>query len=412
MNGGARTGMREDERREILRRGPSGRVDQGLIPFGPWYTEEEIEAVVSVMREGNKYWVGFGGAPYVPQFEEAFAAYVGTKYAVAVNSCGTGLDIVMKALDMEPGDEVITTPITYIATTHAILAAGGRPVFADVGEGTFNIDPEDVERKMSPRTRAILPVHNNGLSVDMDALLEVAERHPHPKFGPVPVFGDAARACGAGYKGTKVGKLGAANIFSFQTSKNMTTLGEGGMITTDEDWLARRARRLRSFGWEAGELIEPGFNYRMTGVQAAVGLVQLRRLDEMNARRRERAQLLTRLLKEAAPEIITPFEPEGYYHIYYGYTVMVPKEWAGQKRDRLLQLLAAEYKVGTVVMNPPVTVYPMLQRLGYRPEDTPRAKEHGERLFCLPMHPLLTDQDLEYIAAAVGDACSRLEKID
>jgi perosamine synthetase len=400
--------MSETERRDILRRGPSGHVEPSLVPLGGWLEQEETEAVLEVLRRGRDYWVGFGGSPYVPRFEEEFAAYVGTKHAIAINSCGTGLDIVMKCLDLKPGDEIITTPMTYIATTHAILAAGGTPVFADIGDGTFNIDPEDVERKVSSRTRAILAVHNNGLSVDMDALLDIAQRHPHPKHGPVPVFGDAARACGAAYRGTKVGKKGTANVFSFQTSKNMTTLGEGGMITTDDDALARRARRLHSFGWEGGELVEPGFNYRMTGIQAAVGSVQLRRLDKMNEKRRERAMLLTKLLNEAIPEIQTPFEPEGCYHVYYGYTVMVPKEWAADKRDQFLKMLLDEYKVGSVVMNPPVTIYPLMQKLGYKPEDTPRAAEHGARLFCLPLHPLLTDQDLEYIAAAVADAFTRL----
>jgi perosamine synthetase len=400
------------DRQEILRRGPTGRVDQGLIPLGGWYGQEEMDAIREVFEAGAHYWAGFGGAPYVSRFEQEFADYVGTKYALAVNSCGTGLDLVMKILDLEPGDEVITTPITYIATTHAILAAGGTPVFADIGDGTFNIDPEDVERKMTPRTRAILPVHNNGLSVDMDALLEIAERHPHPKHGPVPVFGDAARAAGAGYKDTKVGKKGAANVFSFQTSKNMTTLGEGGMITTDEDWVARRTRRLHSFGWDRWEgesvLAEPGFNYRMTGIQAAVGSVQLAKLDQMNEKRRERAAKLTALLQEAAPGIQTPIEPDGYTHIYYGYTVMVPKEWAGEMRDRFIERMQQDFKVGGVVMNFAVTKYPMLRKLGYDPKDTPRALEHGDRLFCLPLHPLLTDQDLEYIAAAVGETFDRM----
>ncbi len=395
--------MTEIERRDILERGSAGRVDPSLVPLGGWFEQEETDAILEVLKAGSHYWVGFGGGPYVPRFEEEFAAYVGTKHAVSLNSAGTGLDLVMMYLDLEPGDEVVTTPMTYIATTHAIMAAGGKPVFADIGDGTFNIDPEDVERKMSPRTRAILPVHNNGLSVDMDALMEIADRHPHPKHGPVPVMGDAARAAGGGYRGTKVGKRGAANVFSFQTSKNMTTLGEGGMITTDNDEIARRVRRLHTFGWEAGQLVEPGFNYRMTGIQAAVGSVQLRRLDRMNERRRDRSLLLTQLLNRAVPEIVTPFEPEGYHHVYYGYTCMVPREMAGEKRDRLMRRLAEEYQVGSVVMNPPVTEYPLLRKMGYRPEETPRAAEHGARLFVLAMHPTFKDQDLEYMAAAVAE---------
>ncbi|MHB0879231.1 MAG: DegT/DnrJ/EryC1/StrS family aminotransferase [Anaerolineae bacterium] len=400
--------MTENERRDVVSRGPAQRVDPSLVPLGGWFEQEETDAILEVLRSGSQYWVGFGSAPWVPRFEEEFAAYVGTKHAIALNSAGTGLDLVMKYLDLQPGDEVVTTPMTYIATTHAIMAAGGTPVFADIGDGTFNIDPADVERKMTARTRAILPVHNNGLSVDMDALIDIAARHPHPRHGPVPVLGDAARAAGAAHKGSKVGKVGAANVFSFQTSKNMTTLGEGGMITTDDDDIARRCRRLRSFGWEAGELVEPGFNYRMTGIQGAVGSVQLRRLDEMNRRRRDRSQRLTALLNAAVPEVVTPVEPEGYHHVYYGYTCMVPSAMAGQKRDELMRLLAQEYQVGSVVMNPPVTIYPMLRQLGHRPEDTPRAAEHGARLFVLAMHPLFQDRDLEYMAAAVADAYYRL----
>ncbi len=405
-------GTSRRNRKQTLELGPTSRVDQGLIPLGGWYGQEERDAINEVLDAGSHYWTGFSGDPWVPRFEEQFAAYVGTKYALAVNSCGTGLDLIMKILDLQPGDEVITTPMTYIATTHAILAAGGTPVFADIGDGTFNIDPEDVERRFTPRTRAILSVHNNGLSVDMDALLDIAQRHPHPKHGPVPVFGDAARACGAGYKGTKVGKVGTANVFSFQTSKNMTTLGEGGMITTDEDWVARRARRLHTFGWDrwTGEsvLAEPGFNYRMTGIQGAVGSAQLRKLDTMNEKRRERAAKLTALLNAAAPGIKTPIEPEGYVNIHYGYTIMVPKEWAGGKRDQFIDRMQADYKVGGVVMNFAVTKYPMLAKMGYDPNDTPRALEHGDRLFCLPLHPQLTDQDLEYIAAAVGETYDKL----
>jgi len=400
------------ERKEILGRGPAGRVDPSLVPLGGWYGQEEIDAVMEVLRASADYWTGFGGSPWVPRFEEEFARYTGSEHAVALNSAGTGLDVVMKCLDLQPGDEVVTTPMTYIATTHAIMAAGGTCVFADIGDRTFNIDPESVAAKMSPRTRAILPVHNNGLSVDMDALIEIAERHPHPKHGPVPVFGDAARACGAGYKGTKAGKKGAANVFSFQTSKNLTTLGEGGMITTDDESVAKRARRLRSFGWEAGDVVEPGFNYRMTGIQGAFGSAQLRRLDEMNDRRRDRAQKLTKLLNEAVPEVVTPVEPAGYHHVYYGYTCMVPKAMAGEKRDRLMQVLAQEYKVGSVVMNPPVTIYPMLRKIGYRPEDTPRANEHGARLFVLALHPLFQDQDLEFMAAAVAEVFYRVVRVD
>ncbi len=271
---------------------------------------------------------------------------------------------------------------------------------AEIDPATMNIDPADVARRMTGRTRAILAVHNNGLSADLDALQAIAEAHPHPQHGPARVIGDAARACGAGYKGLKVGKTGWMNIFSFQTSKNMTTLGEGGMITTDDDEVARRARSHRSFG--AGDLFW-GTNYRMIRPQGVVGLIQLRRLDEMNALRRDRAHRMTELLRDI-PELTLPAEPAGYCHIYYGYTIMVPAAWATAKRQQLMDWLLAERGVGTVVMNNPTYKHdPYLAHLGYHGADLPVSELTGERLFCLSLHPLMTDDDLEYITASVRE---------
>lgn len=370
-----------------------------LPPLGGWFTEEEVEAVIACMRDSMDWRKGCSG-PEIAQFEEAFAAYCGVKHAIAINSCGTGLDISMRCLDLQPGDEVISPAITFKATHKAIVGQGGKVVMAEIDPATMNIDPADVEKRMTDRTRAILAVHNNGLSADMDALQEIAERHPHPKHGPAKIIGDAARACGAGYKGTKVGKAGWLNIFSFQTTKNMTTLGEGGMITTDDDEVARRSRAYRSFG--AGDLLW-GTNYRMIRLQGVVGLVQLRRLDEMNALRRDRAQKLTELLR-GIEELTLPTEPDGYTHIYYGYTVMVPEDWATDKRKQLMDWLLNERGVGTVVMNNPTYKHdPYLAHLGYDGRDVPISELTGERLFCICMHPLLTDDDLQYIAQAVAE---------
>lgn len=371
----------------------------GLPPLGGWYTEEEIEAVVACMRDAMNWRKGFSG-PEIAQFETAFAEYCNVKHAIALNSCGTGLDISMMCLDLEPGDEVISPAITFKATHQAIIGQGAKLVLAEIDPATMNIDPVDVERRMTDRTRAIMAVHNNGLSADMDALAAIAEAHPNPRHGPAKVIGDAARACGAGYKGTLVGKAGWMNVFSFQSSKNMTTLGEGGLISTDDDEVARRARAIRSFG--AGEE-HWGTNYRMIRPQGVVGLIQLRRLDEMNALRRDRAHKLTELLS-TIPELTLPAQPEGYYHIYYGYTIMVPEDWATEKRQQLMDWLQAERGVGTVVMNNPTYKQDkLLARLGFDPADTPVSELTGERLFCLSLHPLMTDDDLEYIAQAMAD---------
>ena len=174
-------------------------------------------------------------APAIVAFEKAFAEYVGTKHAVAINSAGPGLDMVMRYLNLQPGDEVIVPAINFMAAPLAVVGAGGQVVWGEIDPRTFQLDPEDVEKRITPRTRAIFPVHMNGLSAPMDELIEVGNRHTHDKHGPIPVIGDGARACGGGYKGTKIGKKGILNVFSFHTMKNMVTLGEGGMITTDDD---------------------------------------------------------------------------------------------------------------------------------------------------------------------------------
>jgi len=377
----------------------------GLPPLGGWYTEEEIEAVTQAMRESSDWRVGFGGQPSVSEFEQAFAEYCDVEHAIALNSCGTGLDIAMMCLDLEPGDEVISPAITFKATQLAILGQGAKLVLCEIDPATFNTDPADVERRLTDRTRAILAVHNNGLSAFMDDLADVAARHPHPKHGPAKVIGDAARAAGASYKGTKVGKMGWMNIFSFQTTKNMTTLGEGGLITTDDAEVARRARAYASFG--AGTELW-GTNYRMTKLQGIVGKIQLKRLDEMNGRRTERARQLTARLESIA-EITTPIEPPDCGHIYYGYTVMVPEDWAGERRDTLCSILDEQFGVGTVVMNDVTPVQHPLIKENAIGQETPVSDLTGKRLFCISLHPLMTDNDLDYMAQSVADAVGQVK---
>ena len=374
----------------------------GLPPLGGWFTEAEIEALMECVRDSTDWRTGFAG-PEIVQFEAAFAEYCDVDHALALNSCGTGLDIAMICLDLQPGDEIISPAVTFKATHQAIAGQGGTIVMAEIDPATFNLDPASVEARMTPKTRAILAVHNNGLSAHMDQLEAICEAHPHPRHGPPKVIGDAARACGAAYRGTKVGKMGWMNVFSFQTSKNMTTLGEGGMITTDDAAVFERARAIRAFGQGTGHW---GTNYRMTRPQAAVGLVQLRRLDEMNDRRRDRAHRLTELLSEI--ETLTlPAEPDQCHHIYYGYTIMVPEQWAGERRQILMDWLMEERGVGTVVMNNTTWHQdPFIASLGFTAEDAPHSEIIGERLFCLSLHPLMTDADLEYIADAMGEGVS------
>jgi dTDP-4-amino-4,6-dideoxygalactose transaminase len=396
-------------RKEILSRGkpePKDVLWWGEPNLGGWYTEAEIEAAVRAIRESNDWAVGFGPNPKViEEFENAFAEYCGAKYAIAINSCGTGLDMAMRCLDLEPGDEVISPAINYKAAHLAIIGQGGKVVFCDVDPKTLNLDPEDVERRITPRTRAIFPVHMNGLPAPIDELLDIAERHPHPKHGPLKVISDAARSCGATYKGEKIGSKGWMTVFSFHTQKLMTTLGEGGAITTNDPIVAKRLRDIRQFGGEDGW----GSNYKMTKVQAAVGLVQLRRLDEMNRRRREAAHRRTKLLS-GTPELILPYEPPDCEHVYYVYSILVQPEWAGEKRDKIISIMREKFGIACSISNPPT--YLRWSYISRNCEFTKLevSEDIGRRLFCPPLHPLLTEEQELYICASLLETIDMIKK--
>ena len=375
--------------------------------LGSWYTEEEVEAVVSTVRKCMDWTVGFGFiCDEILEFEEKFAGYCGTAHAVSCTSAGAGLDMAVTALDLEPGDEVICPAINFKAAHHAILGRGGKLVLCEVDPQTLCADSADVESRITPNTRAILVTHMNGLSADMDALLEIAERHPHPKHGPIKVIGDAARALGAEYKGTKVGKKGCMTVFSFHTMKLMTTLGEGGMITTDDPEVAERLRGIRWWGNGTGCW---GGNYKITKVQAAVGLVQLRRLDEMLSLRHDRASQRTDMLADFGHgDVELPVEPEGYRHSYYVYTLTVPPGWAGEKRDQLMQTLRENYGVGAGVANPPPYWTDEYIRRHVEGQDLPVSEGLAKRILCPSLHPLMSEADNEYVAAAISEAIEKV----
>lgn len=371
--------------------------------LGGTYGEEEIEAVVQAMRSSMDPCVGFGFiCEEIQAFEREFAEYCGTAHALTINGAGGGLDMAMRCLNLEPGDEVICPSINFRAAPMSVLGHGGKLVLCEVDPKTLCADPNDVEKRMTPRTRAILPTHMNGISAPMDELEEIARRHPHEKHGPAKVIGDAARALGGGYKGTKIGKKGWMNIFSFHTMKNMTTLGEGGAITTDDDAIVPCLQEIRQFGHEHW-----GSNYKMTKLQAAVGPIQLRRLEGFLEARRRLAQRRNELLADC-PGLSLPLEPPGYEHTYYLYTVLVPREWAGEKRDRVMAVLKQEHGVEAAVLNPPVhRTVPFIER-HTRGQELPLSDELGGRIFCLPIHPAMSDEDNEYIAAAVWEAVLRV----
>ena len=305
----------------------------------PSLTEEEARAPFDSIKSG---WVTQG--PKVAEFEKAVASYVGAKHGIATTSCTTGLHLAMAAIGIGPGDEVICPSFTFIASANAILYTGASVVFCEVDPRTFNIDPADVEKRITKKTKAIMPVDQIGLACDIDAINAIAKKHG------IKVVEDAAPAIGETYKGRKVGSNAHQTVFSFHPRKVITT-GEGGMITTDDDELADRARKLRAHGMSVSDLdrhksdrviIEEypvlGFNYRMTDIQASIGLVQLRRLDELLRLRRARADRYN----EELPEIKgleVPYVPEYAEHTYQSYCLRLTKDCRLDREDLMTNLL-------------------------------------------------------------------------
>lgn len=397
--------MDTQRRKELLARGKPDKRWDGEPMLSGWYTEREVEAVTNAVRASMDWSVGFGfWCEEIVEFEQKFAEYCGTEHAITITSCGAGLDMAMIALKLEPGDEVISPGINFVAGHLSVIGYGGKLILSEVDPTTFCADPEDVERRITPNTRAILVTHMNGISADMDALQEVADRHQHHKHGPIQLIGDVARACGGDYKGTRIGKKGTMNIFSFHSMKNMTTLGEGGMITTDDPEIAQQMRQIRQ--WGNGDDAWGG-NYKMTKIQAAVGIVQLDRLDEMIDARRLRAHQRTELLKDV-PGLTLPSEPEGYKHTYYLYTCLLPESLAGEKRDQYMKMLLDEYGVGSGIFNNPTYLDRPFVRDNIDGQTLPASEKLAARIVCPSLHPLMTEEDNEYIVAAMIECLERV----
>jgi perosamine synthetase len=395
-----------EQRQTIFRNSRPETRWEGEPNLGSVYGDDEINAAVAAMREASNVTQGFGGTT-IRDFEAAFAAYVGAKHAVAVNSAGPGLDMAMRYLKLEPGDEVIVPAINFVAAPLAVVGAGGQIVWGEVNPRTFQLDPIDVEKRITRRTRAIFPVHMNGLAAPLDDLIEIGMRHPHEKHGPLPVIGDAARACGAEYKGGKLGKHGLCTVFSFHTMKNMVTLGEGGMMTTDSDDVAAFFRSTRFFGMETDIW---GSSFVMNKVAAAVGLVQLGKLDNFIEMRRKVAARRHELLADVA-EVTLPYEPPDCRHTFYLYTCLICKEWAGEKRDKLIQMMDEQYNVRLLIANKPAYAARGFLRDCTPGQQLPLSDELGERIFCVPNHPMMSETDNEYICAALIECIELLRKM-
>lgn len=363
-----------------------------FIPIArPFIGDEEVEAVARVLRSGM-----LAQGEEVRLFEQEFAEYIGVKHAVAVANGTAALDIALKALGIGPGDEVITTPFTFIATANAILFQGAKPVFADIDPRTYNLDPDSVLERITSKTKAIIVVHLYGQPADMRAFREIADDHK------LLLIEDAAQAHGAEFEGRRVGGIGDIGVFSFYPTKNMTT-GEGGMITTNDDEVARKARLLRDHGQTSKYVHEIlGWNLRMTNMAAALGRVQLRRLEELNRIRERNAEKLTKGL-QGVRGITTPYVDPRVRHVWHQYVIRVEPSFP-LSRDELAEYLRSK-GIGTAVHYPiPVHHQPLYRKLGYPQDDCPNAVEASRRVLSLPVHPLLSDEDLDYIIESVREA--------
>ncbi len=340
----------------------------------------ELRALAQVLRSGQ-----LAQGPRVAEFEAAFAEMCGVRHAVAVSSGTAALWLALLAHGIGPGDEVITSPFTFVASANAVLMTGARPLFADVRDSDFNIDPEAVRARITPRTRALLPVHLYGHPCDMDRIMEVAEGHQ------LAVIEDACQAHGAEWRGQRVGSFGTG-CFSFYPTKNMTT-AEGGMITTNDRQVAERTRLLRNHGASSPyHHIELGYNCRMTELTAAIGLVQLQKLAAFTRKRRLHAAYYTKQLRSVIP----PRELDHALHVYHQYTVRVP-----QGRDVLKERLAQEGIETAVYYRTPLHRQPLYQKLGYH-DSLPVAERLSREVLSLPVWPGLRADGRRRVREAVS----------
>jgi len=376
-----------------------------FLPFSrPSISREAIDEVVACLESG---WITTG--PRVKKFEDALKAYLGAPQVLALSSATAGLHLALLALNLEPGDEVITTPMTFAATLNTIVLAGGVPVLVDVEPQTYNMDIAALAAAITTRTRAIVPVHFAGLPVDLDPLYALAEKHG------LRVIEDAAHSIGTEYKGRRIGAFGDTQVFSFHPNKNMTT-GEGGCISTRDDKLAERMALLRFHGMDREawnrfgksgsqhyEIILPGFKYNMMDLQAALGLHQLPALDGFISRRNELAQRYQQLLADW-PQWTLPQPPVfAHRHAWHLYTPLINPESAHMDRDAFMAGMKAR-NIGTGLHYRAVHLYPYYrEHFGFKPGDFPNAEIISDRIVSLPLFPLMTDADHERVLAAMKD---------
>lgn len=353
----------------------------------PMVSKEEKEKVLEVMDSGI-----LASGNYVKDFEREFANYIGSEYAIAASNGTTALHLALEAAGVGRGDKVLTTPFTFIASSNSILYCGAEPVFCDIDDKTFNIDPKAIKRKLEeePDISALLIVHLYGLACNMDPIMELVEEYD------LTLIEDCAQAHGAKYKGKSVGTFGDVGTFSFYPTKNMTT-GEGGMLVTDNKEIMEKARVLLNQGSEQRYYHQVlGYNYRMTNIAAAIGQVQLKRLDEFNDKRKENASYLSENLKNLS-SIRTPIVPEDYEHVFHQYTIKV------SDRESFIKYLENN-EIGYGIYYPlPVYRQPLYEKRGYGDIKLPETEKLIKEVVSLPVHPALSKKELEKIVEVINN---------
>lgn len=347
---------------------------------------EEIAAVTEVLESGMLTHKS-GAGSFTLRFEEAFASFVGAKHAIAVNSGTAALHAALLAFDVKTGDEVIAPPFSFIATTNMVLLNGAKVVFADITPDTYTLDPEKVKAAITPRTKAIMPVHLYGHPADMDPLKEMAEDHD------IAIIEDACQAHGSKYRSRAVGTLGDVGCFSLYPSKVITT-GEGGILTTNDDSLAERLRQIRTHGEiRPYEYLQLGHNYRMPELQSAIGQAQVKRLPEFLKQRKENATYLTKHLEDIE-DIGLPIEAPWATHNWYLYTIRIPPP---RNRDKIQKTLL-ESKIGAAIYyEVPLHLTPIYRQLfQYKEGVMPVSEQAAKEVLSLPVHPALTEEEREW----------------
>ena len=374
-----------------------------FLPFAlPTITDAEINEVVDSLKSG---WITTG--PKVQKFEAMFQAYIGAPYTLSLNSATAGLHLALSALNLQPGEEVITSAMTFVATYNTIEQAGGRVVPVDIDPRTYNMDVALVEQAITKKTRAIMPVHFTGAPVDLDVIYALAAKYQ------LRVIEDAAQAVGTEYKGKKLGSFGDTAVFSFHPNKNITT-GEGGCITTFDEALAQNAKVLKFHGidrdaWnrfgKAGsqhyDVIAPGFKYNMLDLQAALGLHQLPQLDKFIEMRTKLAERYREAFKQWQALKLPELPNYAHKHSWHLFTVQIEAAMTGMNRDQFMEGLRA-HNIGTGLHYQAPFLYTYYRnKYGFKPEDFPHAAHLGETIVSLPLYPLLTEQDQHDVIEAI-----------